>query len=102
MLCTAYGSTFRTTYQEGLGEKMKSEIAFEIVIQGQLSREWILDFGEVNLWYANRATHIRGTTIDQAALLGILQRFHGLGFTILSFVRLDKNNQTLNCDDLDS
>lgn len=80
---------------------MKSEIAFEIVIRGQLSRKWVLDFGQVSLWYANQATHIRGTTIDQAALLGILQRFHGQGFTILSFTRLDKINQTLNGDDSD-
>lgn len=80
---------------------MKSEIAFEIVIRGQLSRKWILDIEKVKLWYSDRATHVRGTTIDQAALLGILQRFHGQGFTILSFTRLDKINQTLNGDDSD-
>jgi hypothetical protein len=72
---------------------MKLEISFELVLQGQLSRKWILDIDEVSLWYANGATHIRGITIDQAALLGILQRFHGQGFTILSFTRLDQISQ---------
>ncbi len=64
---------------------------FEIRVRGHLNRQWsdwlegleptLLDNGEMVL---------SGTIVDQAALLGILNKLNGLNLTILSVNAIDQ------------
>jgi hypothetical protein len=65
----------------------------EIRVKGHLSPEWsdwlggleptLLDNGEMML---------SGTIVDQAALIGILNKLNGLNLTILSVHTIDRND----------
>jgi haloalkane dehalogenase len=63
----------------------------EVRIKGSLKPEWS-DWLE-GLTVSNQAngeTVLNGALPDQAALLGLLNRIHGLNLTLLSFSQSDK------------
>lgn len=63
----------------------------EIRIKGNLKSDWsdwlkgLIVFNE-----ANGETVLKGEISDQAALLGLLSRIHGLNIQLLSFSQSDK------------
>ena len=63
----------------------------EIRIKGTLKENWSdwLD-GLIVSNQANGETVLNGQIIDQAALLGLLNRIHGLNLQLLSFSQADK------------
>ena len=65
----------------------------EIRIKGTLKENWSdwLD-GLIVSNQANGETVLNGQIIDQAALLGLLNRIHGLNLQLLSFSQSEKAN----------
>jgi haloalkane dehalogenase len=63
----------------------------EIRIKGNLKPDWS-DWleGLTVTNQANGETILTGELLDQAALLGLLNRIHGLNLTLLSFSQSDK------------
>jgi hypothetical protein len=63
----------------------------EIKIKGTLKRDWS-DWleGLIVSNQANGETVLNGQISDQAALLGLLNRIHGLNLQLLSFSQADK------------
>ena len=63
----------------------------EIRIKGTLKADWS-DWleGLVIADQANGETVLNGQILDQAALLGLLNRIHGLNLQLLSFSQSDK------------
>jgi hypothetical protein len=66
--------------------------AYEIVVQGWVGSRWVdwLDGMSATLRGDDHlpSTVISGVLSDQAALLGVLQRLHNLGFTISTVAAL--------------
>jgi hypothetical protein len=58
---------------------------YEICVQGHLNHKWSdwLEGMEVRL-LEDGQTVLCGTIVDQAALMGLLNRLHGLNLTLLS------------------
>ena len=63
----------------------------EIRVKGHLSSQWSdwLEGLEVT-WLDNGETVLSGTVVDQAALMGILNRLNGLNLTLLSVNEVDQ------------
>jgi hypothetical protein len=58
---------------------------WEIVVQGHLDQSWSDWFeGLAITLLANGETLLAGEVVDQAALLGALNRLHGLGLGLIS------------------
>ena len=71
---------------------LNSQNTYEIRIHGQLDESWLNWFGEAKaqvetLADDNEITTISNVVMDQAGLVGLIRRLHGLGIVLLS-VRL--------------
>lgn len=63
--------------------------AYEIRVEGLISEHWSGWFeGLAILQASDEETILNGNLVDQAALLGVLNKIHGLNLTILAVVRL--------------
>ena len=63
----------------------------EIRIKGTLKQDWSDWLEGLNVSnLANGETVLNGQILDQAALLGLLNRIHGLNLQLLSFSQSDK------------
>jgi hypothetical protein len=63
----------------------------EIRIKGTLKQDWSDWLGGLIVSHqANRETVLKGHILDQAALLGLLNRIHGLNLQLLSFSQSDE------------
>jgi hypothetical protein len=74
---------------EAVTEKHKEEIQmekyFEIHVQGHLNPDWAHWLEDLEMeWLDNGEMILAGTLVDQAALIGILNKLNGLNLTILS------------------
>ena len=65
----------------------------EIRIKGTLKQDWS-DWleGLIVSHQANGETVLKGQISDQAALIGLLNRIHGLNLQLISFLQADKGN----------
>lgn len=63
---------------------------FKIVVQGEYSRAWGEEFGDLKMEGDTCGnTHLNGALPDQAALLGLLLRLHALNLTLLCVERIE-------------
>ena len=68
---------------------LHSELVYEITIKGEINLSWLTGFGEVDVQTENLAgggqqcTRSRIVT-DQAGLVGLIRRLHGLGVVFVS------------------
>lgn len=68
---------------------LNSQNRYEIKIHGQLDDSWLRWFGEANVHVETLSDHGLVTTVsdvvmDQAGLVGLIRRLHGLGIVLLS------------------
>jgi hypothetical protein len=68
------------------------ELSYEIELTGQISQRWLDWFGNMTLLTLKKDERTCLSTVsikvvDQAALLGVLQKLHNLGFSLVE-VRL--------------
>jgi len=68
---------------------LNSQNRYEIKIYGQLDDSWLASFGEARTRTAISDDNIQVTTIsnvilDQAGLVGLIRRLHGLGIVLIS------------------
>ena len=68
---------------------LNSQNKYEIKIYGQLDDSWLGWFGEANAHVETRVGHSQITTfsnviMDQAGLVGLIRRLHGLGVVLVS------------------
>jgi hypothetical protein len=73
---------------------MARQDSYEIKVQGQISPRWFPWFDEMAISTRREGesliiTTLRGPVVDQAALLGLLQRLYTLGLPLLLARRLD-------------
>lgn len=62
---------------------------YELQIYGQMDESWLSWFGEIQVQVElmaddQRATTITGVVTDQAGMVGLIRRLHGLGIVLLS------------------
>jgi hypothetical protein len=68
---------------------LNSQNRYEIKIYGQLDDSWLGWFGEAEAQVETVADHRQVTTfsnviMDQAGLVGLIRRLHGLGVVLIS------------------
>ena len=68
---------------------LNSQNRYEIKIYGQLDDSWLAWFGEAQAQVETLADHRQVTTfsnviLDQAGLVGLIRRLHGLGVVLVS------------------
>jgi hypothetical protein len=68
---------------------LNSQNRYEIKIYGQLDDSWLGWFGEANAQVETGVDHRQVTTFsnvitDQAGLVGLIRRLHGLGVVLVS------------------
>lgn len=66
---------------------------YEIKIKGYLDPSWADWFSGCEISHRDEITLLRGTAIDQAALLGILAKIAELNLTLLSFERKEGSQE---------
>ena len=74
---------------------LNSQNRYEIKICGQLDDSWLGLFGEAESHTAILEDNLQVTTIsnivmDQAGLVGLIRRLHGLGIVLLSIQQTEK------------
>jgi len=74
---------------------LNSQNRYEIKICGQLDDSWLGLFGEAESHKAILEDNLQVTTIsnivmDQAGLVGLIRRLHGLGIVLLSIQQTEK------------
>ena len=68
---------------------LHSENVYEITVKGEINGSWLTGFGDVDVQTEQLAaggqhvTHSRIVT-DQAGLVGLIRRLHGLGVVLVS------------------
>lgn len=67
---------------------------YEIKIKGYLDPSWVDWFSGCEISHQNEITLLRGTAIDQAAILGILAKIAELNLTLLSIERKDNSQES--------
>ena len=68
---------------------IKSQNKYEIQIYGQADDSWLGWFGEATVTFGNLADDTQVTTfsnvvMDQAGLVGLIRRLHGMGIVLVS------------------
>ena len=68
---------------------LNSQNQYEIKIHGQLDNSWLAWFGEAKVHVEVADNDIQITTfsnvvMDQAGLVGLIRRLHGLGIVLIS------------------
>jgi hypothetical protein len=65
---------------------LNSENTYEITVRGEIDVSWLTDFGDVQTGViagGHRAKRFKIVT-DQAGLVGLIRRLHGLGVVLVS------------------
>ena len=68
-------------------------VGYEIRLQGQLSQRWIDWFGNMTMIDDRQqpgTSRLFLEVVDQASLLGQVQKLHNLGYTLLEIRRLEQ------------
>ena len=68
---------------------LNSQNRYEIKVSGQLNDSWLDSFGEAETHTAilddnSQVTTISNVIMDQARLVGLIRRLHGLGIVLMS------------------
>jgi hypothetical protein len=68
---------------------MAGAAAYRVCVQGAIERSWADLFGGMKVTYRNLATPnaltvLTGDVLDQAELIGLLNRLYGLGLPLVS------------------
>jgi hypothetical protein len=68
---------------------LNSQNRYEIKVSGQLDDSWLGSFGEGKVHAEvlpdnNHVTTFLDVIMDQAGLVGLIRRLHGLGFVLIS------------------
>jgi hypothetical protein len=68
---------------------LNSENAYEIRVRGEIDVSWLTDFGDVDVLTETIAGGEHQSTLskivtDQAGLVGLIRRLHGLGVVLVS------------------
>ena len=68
---------------------MSGPAAYRVCVQGAIDRSWVDLFAGMKLAYRNVATPnaltvLTGDVLDQAELMGLLNRLYGLGLPLVS------------------
>jgi hypothetical protein len=75
---------------------MDKPCIYEICIEGQLTDRWSDWFNGLAIHYdSDRKTTLSGTLVDQAALIGVLNKLQALNLMVISVKRLNPANQGL-------
>ena len=64
---------------------------YEIKVLGMIDQTWSDWFDGFSILILDQSTLLHGEVIDQAALLGILNKIHGLGLTLISVKRINRS-----------
>ena len=68
---------------------------YQITVRGQLSNDWADWFEGLQMTTsANGDTVLSGMVVDQAALMGVLNKLNRLNVTLLSLNQVDNTNQS--------
>ena len=65
--------------------------SYEIKVLGMIDQSWSDWFDGFSILTLDQSTLLHGEVIDQAALLGILNKIHGLGLTLISVKRINRS-----------
>ncbi len=73
---------------------LNSQNRYEIKVYGQPDDSWLSWFGEAKahaeIWVDNsQVTTLANVIMDQAGLVGLIRRLHGLGIVLLSIRQVD-------------
>ena len=73
---------------------LNSQNRYEIRVYGQVDDSWLDLFGEARVHSEILADHSQVTTLsdlimDQAGLVGLIRKLHGLGIVLLSIRQVD-------------
>ena len=68
---------------------LNSQNKYEIKVYGQLSDSWLVGFGDGKspvemVVDDSQATTLSNVVMDQAGLVGLIRRVHGLGIVLIS------------------
>ncbi len=82
---------------------LNSQNRYEIKVCGQLDDSWLSWFGEAKVRIEVLADNSQMTTfsnvfMDQAALVGLIRRLHGLGIVLISIVGCEPGDWTVSKD----
>ncbi len=82
---------------------LNSQNRYEIKVYGQLDNSWLSWFGEAKVRIEVLADNSQMTTfcnvvMDQAALVGLIRRLHGLGIVLISIVGCEPGDWTVSKD----
>jgi hypothetical protein len=67
---------------------------FEIHVRGQLDESWSDWLGGLEVRLCDNGEMIlTGTIVDQAALMGVLNKLNRLNLTLLAVTKVDQSNQ---------
>ena len=65
---------------------------YEIKVLGVIDHTWSDWFGGFTISTKDKYSLLSGKVIDQAALLGVLNKIHGLGLTLVSVKQMNRRN----------
>jgi hypothetical protein len=76
---------------------LNSQNKYEIKIYGQADDSWLGWFGQANVCSETLADDTQVTTfsnvvMDQAGLVGLIRRLHGLGIVLISIQQVERKN----------
>jgi len=66
-------------------------VFYEIIVLGVIDQTWSDWFDGFSISTSDENTLLHGEVIDQAALLGLLNKIHGLGLTLISIKRINRS-----------
>ena len=82
---------------------LNSKNKYEIKVNGQLDESWLGWFGEANVHVEtlvdnDQVTTFSNVVMDQAGLVGLVRRLHGLGIVLISIVSREPGDLTVSKD----
>lgn len=75
---------------------LNSQNRYEIKIQGQMDDSWLSWLGDEKAYVEitngdSQVTTFSNVMMDQAGLVGLIRRLHGLGVVLISVRQIEKN-----------
>jgi hypothetical protein len=79
---------------------LNSQNAYEITVMGEIDASWLTGFGEVEVQPeivvgGERQSTLSKIVTDQAGLVGLIRRLHGLGVVLLSIRQVSAADKLL-------
>jgi len=76
---------------------LNSQNNYEIKVYGQLDDSWLGWFGKAKVQVEtladdNQATTFSDVVMDQAGLVGLIRRLHGLGIVLISIRQVERKH----------